>query len=96
MGSCRGLRKVDTKRYHILHALLVNILDDAASISTTKHVGRNVGSMSEGTISDFPSGAPMDPPGHFRVLLRMTLLVRDILACMIYLSFAGVARGLGI
>ena len=74
----------------------MNILEDAASISTTKHVGRKVGRMSEGTISVFPSGAPMDHPGHFQVLLHMMLLVRDIMACMIYLLFAGVARGLGI
>ena len=79
---------MDTKRCQILHALLVKILDDAASISTTKHVGRNVGRMSEGTISVFPSGAPMDHPGHLRVPLAMILLVRDIKACMIYLSFA--------
>ena len=88
---------MDTKRCHdiVLYALLVKALDDAASISTTKHVGRNVGRMSEGTISNFPSEAPMDHPGHFRVLLHMILLVRDILACMIYLLFAGVARVLG-
>ena len=87
---------METKRCQILHALLVKILDDAASISTTKHVGRNVGRMSEGTISDFPCGAPMDHPGHFRVLLHMILLVRDLIACMIYSLFTGVARGLGI
>ena len=87
---------MDTKRYHILYALLVKTLDDAASISTTKHVGRNVGRMSEGTISVFPSGAPMSHSSHFRVLLHMILLVRDFLACMIYLLFAGAARGLGI
>ena len=75
---------MDTKRCQILHALLVKILDDAASISTTKHVGR----MSEGTFSDFPSGAPMDHPGHLQVPLAMILLVRDIMACMIYLLFA--------
>ena len=68
----------------------------AASISATKHAGRNVGRMSEGTISDSPSIAPPDHPGHFRVLLHIILLVRDILACMVYLLFAGVARGLGI
>ena len=53
---------MDTKRYHILYALLVKILDDAASISTTINVGRKVGRMSEGTISDFPSGAPSHDP----------------------------------
>ena len=81
---------MDTKRCHdiVLYALLVKALDDAASISTTKHVGRNVGRMSEGTISNFPSGAPMDHPGHLRVPLAMILLVRDIMACMIYLLFA--------
>ena len=78
------------------YSLHVKVFDDAASISTTKYVGRNVGRMSEGTISDFPSGAPMVHAGHFRVLLHMILLVRDILACMIYLLFAGAARGLGI
>ena len=77
-----------TKRCQISHALLVKISDDAASISTTKHVGRKVGRMSEGTISNFPSGAPMDHPGHLRVPLAMILLVRDIMACMIYLLFA--------
>ena len=87
---------MDTKRYHILYALLVKILDDAASISTTINVGRKVGRMSEGTISVFPSGAPMDHPGHFRPLLRIIFLVRDIMACMNYFLFAGVARGLGI
>ena len=76
---------MDTKRYQILYALLVKILDDAASISTTINVGRKVGRMSEGTISNFPSGAPMGHPGHLRVLLAMILLVRDIMACMIYL-----------
>ena len=56
---------MDTKRYHILYALLVKILDDAASISTTISVGRKVGRMSEGTISVFPSGAPVGHAGHF-------------------------------
>ena len=42
---------------------------------------------SEGTISNFPSGAPMDHPGHLRVPLAMILLVRDVMACMIYLLF---------
>ena len=65
------LKKVDTKRYHILYALLVKILDDAASISTTINVGRKVGRMSEGTISIFPSGAPMGHAGHFRILLHI-------------------------
>ena len=66
------------KRYHILYALLVKILDDAASISTTINVGRKVGRMSEGTISHFPSGAPMDHPGYLRVLLHMILLVHPV------------------
>ena len=69
---------MDTKRYHILYALLVKILDDAASISTTINVGRKVGRMSEGTISVFPSGAPMGHAGHFRVLLHMILLVHPV------------------
>ena len=60
---------MDTKRYQILYALLVKILDDAASVSTTINVGR----MSEVTISVFPSGAPMGHAGHFRVLLHMIL-----------------------
>ena len=67
---------MDTKRYHILYALLVKILDDAGSISTTINVGRKVGRMSEGTISVFPSGAPMGHAGHFRVLLHMILLTQ--------------------
>ena len=67
-----------TKRCQISHALLVKISYDAASISTTKHVGRNVARMSEGAISDFPSGAPLDHPGHFRVLLHMILLVHPV------------------
>ena len=78
---------MDTKRYHILYALLVRVMDDAASISTTINVGRKVGRMSEGTISVFPSGAPMDHPGHFRVRFHMSLSVRDFSAGMIYLSF---------
>ena len=79
---------MDAKRYQILYALLVKILDDAASISTIIHVGRKGGRMSEGTISIFPwssngpcwsfsntsSHDPVDPG-----------LVRDIMACMIYL-----------
>ena len=83
---------MDTKRYHIVYALLVKILDDAASISTTINVGRKVGRMSEGTISVFPSGAPMGHASHFRVLLHMIQLlvnpglVRDIISCMIYLG----------
>ena len=77
-----------TKRCQISHALLVKTSADATSISTTKHVGRKVGRMSEGTISNFPSGAPMDHPGHLQVPLAMILLVRDIMACMIYLLFA--------
>ena len=67
---------MDAKRYQILYALLVKILDDAASISTTINVGRKVGRMSEGTISVFPSGAPMGHAGHFRVLLHMILLTQ--------------------
>ena len=67
---------MDTKGYHILYALLVKILDDAASISMTINVGRKVRRMSEGTISDFPSGAPMDHSGHFRVLLHIIQLTQ--------------------
>ena len=67
---------MDTKRSHILYALLVKILDDAASISTTINVGRKVGRMSEGTISIFPSGTPIGHAGHFRILLHMILLTQ--------------------
>ena len=69
---------MDTKQYHVLYALLVKILDDAASISTTINinVGRKVGRMSEGTNSVFPSGAEMGQASHFRVLLHMILLTQ--------------------
>ena len=65
-----------TKRCQISHALLVKVSGDAASISTTKHVGRKVGRMSEGTIGVFPSGAPMGHAGHFGVLLHMIQLTQ--------------------